>query len=477
MTSESTVPASALLANRHAYSELMAIFRRELIEDVRPELDTPYALYVVDVMCMMLDNLQDWLGGARYSSLDHARREVLEQAQPASLDAGLLPDLDDEYGADALMQCMFEQVRRTGDRDRIAQLSSTICRTFEALYAEQADRQQESRKEQDALLAKIDIELTPARVERFARERMPGQDPHVSRVTKVPGGNSKDTFLVAFEGGNEWIVRRDFPFGPVDTSAPDEFGLLQKLHAAGMPVPLPIAAERDPNYFGQPFLVVEKLSGLNAEDVAKADPLVGRSASLELARLLARLHAFDPRDLGIQVSADAASEQVRTYMAAWKDWWQRHRLHPNSLITAGFAWLEDNIPREIARIVTVHGDARPANMLIDDGRVSALLDWEFVHAGDPAEDLQYAKGYVEPFLSWEEFREAYRDAGGAPFSEAGERFYDVFRSLRNLVCCDVSWGGFVTGKYPSFKLASQGIVYKRVFARALASTLRAANGG
>jgi aminoglycoside phosphotransferase (APT) family kinase protein len=186
------------------------------------------------------------------------------------------------------------------------------------------------------------------------------------------------------------------------------------------------------------------------------------------------LHAFDPRDLGVPVSASSASEQVRAYVSKWKDWWEGHRLHPNSLVTAGFAWLEDNIPQEIARIVTVHGDPRPANMLIDGGRVTALLDWEFVHAGDPAEDLQYAKGFVEPFLSWEEFRDAYRDAGGAPFSEAGERFYDVFRSLRNFVCCDVSWNGFVTGKYPSFKLASQGIIYKRVFGRVLASSLRAA---
>jgi aminoglycoside phosphotransferase (APT) family kinase protein len=431
MTSASAAPSSALLANRHAYSELMAIFRRELVDDVRPELNTPYALYVVDVMCLMLDNLQDWLGGKPYAEVDALRREMLALAPSLSPDADLASDLDDETGSDALVERLFEQARESGDKDRIARLSATICRTFETLYADQGERQQTSRKDQDALLAQIDIELTPERVERFARERMPGHDSAVSRVTKVPGGNSKDTFLVTFSGGAEWIVRRDFPFGPVDTSAPDEFGLLQKLHEAGMPVPRPIAAERDPGFFGQPFLVVEKLAGSNAEDVAKADPAVGRAASLELARLLATLHAFDPRALGVAVSASSASEQVRAYIAEWKSWWERHRLHPNSLVTAGFAWLEDNIPQEIARIVTVHGDPRPANMLIDNGRVSALLDWEFVHAGDPAEDLQYAKGFVEPFLSWEEFRDAYRDAGGAPFSEAGERFYDIFRSLRN----------------------------------------------
>jgi tRNA A-37 threonylcarbamoyl transferase component Bud32 len=53
--------------------------------------------------------------------------------------------------------------------------------------------------------------------------------------------------------------------------------------------------------------------------------------------------------------------------------------------------------------VIVHGDFGPQNVLIDDGedgdngkggRVSALLDWEFAHVGEPVEDLAWAEWIV-----------------------------------------------------------------------------------
>ena len=44
--------------------------------------------------------------------------------------------------------------------------------------------------------------------------------------------------------------------------------------------------------------------------------------------------------------------------------------------------------------VIVHGDFGPQNVLIDNGQVSALLDWEFAHLGQPVEDLAWAEWIV-----------------------------------------------------------------------------------
>ena len=44
--------------------------------------------------------------------------------------------------------------------------------------------------------------------------------------------------------------------------------------------------------------------------------------------------------------------------------------------------------------VIVHGDFGPQNVLIDDSRVSALLDWEFAHIGSAVEDLAWAEWIV-----------------------------------------------------------------------------------
>lgn len=455
---------------RHIYASLLRMFRRELNESVRPELQSAYPLYVVDVMGEMFSHLEDWIAGQDYADVDAQRAALLQGAADGDAAGGLTADLDDFHATDGKVEAAFETVRALGNATDTRRMVHDIAASFDTLYGTETARQQASVETLDTLLARIDWDLTPELVERFALEKL-GKAEKVSKVTKIPGGNSKDTFLIAFADGSEWIVRRDFPFGPAETSAPDEFGLLQTLADRGFPVPRPIAAEKDPKYFGQPFLVVERVAGVNGDDGAKIDPEVGRVASLELARLMAELHAIDPADLGLPVAEGSAADTVRAYVASWKDWWHANRLHPNALVTAGFAWLEDNVPEQIARVVPVHGDPRPGNMLMDGRTVTTLLDWEFVHAGDPSEDIQYAKGFIERYISWEEFQQAYRDAGGAPVSDAGERFYDVFRSLRNVVCCDVSWSGFVTGKYPAFKLASQGVIYKRMLGRHLATSL------
>ena len=35
----------------------------------------------------------------------------------------------------------------------------------------------------------------------------------------------------------------------------------------------------------------------------------------------------------------------------------------------------------------VHGDFNPTNILIDDGAVSGVLDWEYCHSGTPYMDI------------------------------------------------------------------------------------------
>jgi hypothetical protein len=57
------------------------------------------------------------------------------------------------------------------------------------------------------------------------------------------------------------------------------------------------------------------------------------------------------------------------------------------LIHLSLNWLEGNIPADMPAPVIVHGDAGPGNFLYDGDRVTALLDWELVHYGDPMADL------------------------------------------------------------------------------------------
>jgi len=44
--------------------------------------------------------------------------------------------------------------------------------------------------------------------------------------------------------------------------------------------------------------------------------------------------------------------------------------------------------------VIVHGDFGPQNLLLDDHGITALVDWEFAHRGEPIEDLAWAEWIV-----------------------------------------------------------------------------------
>jgi aminoglycoside phosphotransferase (APT) family kinase protein len=44
----------------------------------------------------------------------------------------------------------------------------------------------------------------------------------------------------------------------------------------------------------------------------------------------------------------------------------------------------------------VHGDFNPTNILIHEGRVSGILDWEFAHAGNPYMDIGNLLRHTEP---------------------------------------------------------------------------------
>ncbi len=66
--------------------------------------------------------------------------------------------------------------------------------------------------------------------------------------------------------------------------------------------------------------------------------------------------------------------------------------------------------------VWLHGDPHPANILVRDGRVSAVIDFGDITAGDPATDLSLA-WMMLPAECHGTFRAGYREAlGDAPNS-------------------------------------------------------------
>ena len=96
------------------------------------------------------------------------------------------------------------------------------------------------------LSAPLDAPVTVEKIGAWLSANVEGA-PTVQSVTRVVGGYSKDTWIVALKaplrGATELILRCDLPFGPGENSVTDEFGLLSLLSKAQIAVPEPMALE------------------------------------------------------------------------------------------------------------------------------------------------------------------------------------------------------------------------------------------
>jgi len=95
------------------------------------------------------------------------------------------------------------------------------------------------------------------------------------------------------------------------------------------------------------------------------------------------------------------------------------------LIHLSLDWLEANIPEELPAPAIVHGDAGPGNFLFDGEEVTALLDWELVHYGDPMADLAMLclRMLFQNFVPPSEAFAAYEAAGGHRVDRARIRYW------------------------------------------------------
>jgi aminoglycoside phosphotransferase (APT) family kinase protein len=123
-------------------------------------------------------------------------------------------------------------------------------------------------------------------------------------------------------------------------------------------------------------------------------------------------------------------------------------------------WLKRNKPAAPA-ISVVHGDYRTGNFLFDDERITAVLDWEMVHLGDPMEDVGWLCGrswrqgtpLAGGLVERERFYEMYQAAGGFPVDRSSVLFWEVLGNLKLAVIFLTGGRALVEGKTSDLILA------------------------
>ena len=280
--------------------------------------------------------------------------------------------------------------------------------------------------------------------------RQLGRPVTIARLKQFPSGFSWITYgfeLAApgIDGFTDVILR----IGPgnglyAPYSAEPQFAALEAVRGSDVPAPRGLFWSDDPSILGDPFFLSEKSAGDTPIPWGDDDGLSDASRALlgaQFADILGALHTIDWTRTGLaKFGAGATLDNAAALQIdAWEADHRRRALRPQPMLNRAFAWLRAHMPRA-ERLAIVHGDYRLGNFLEVDGRITAMLDWELVHIGDPHEDLawvclpQYRSG--SPLMSKLVARDALyaRHAArtGVPVDEAKMRFYTVF-SLVKLV--------------------------------------------
>jgi aminoglycoside phosphotransferase (APT) family kinase protein len=185
---------------------------------------------------------------------------------------------------------------------------------------------------------------------------------------------------------------------------------------ATTPVPVPIIYGIDDE---RHLVAAQRVDG--TDDLRGLDAETREAVSDALMRHLADLHALDPA--GLDLPDMVIPQTAREHTTLDVDHWQRfHRDHApaNPVVTYACNWLRRNASDDVRRTVLVQGDTGPGNFVQHDGTVTAIVDWELSHLGDPYEDLGWivARSLLFPFGDLRRRFQAYAEASGLPFDRA-----------------------------------------------------------
>ena len=105
------------------------------------------------------------------------------------------------------------------------------------------------------------------------------------------------------------------------------------------------------------------------------------------------------------------------------------------LIVYGLRWLLRNVPCYAGPTVIVHGDAGPGNFLFADDKVTAVLDWELCHYGDPLEDFAWMsiRAIIQAWVPLPPLFKAYERLSGIAVDLDRIRFYRVYTLLGMII--------------------------------------------
>jgi aminoglycoside phosphotransferase (APT) family kinase protein len=317
------------------------------------------------------------------------------------------------------------------------------------------------------------------RLAAFLAARM-GTAVRVFDLARCSGGGSRETWMFTAEWHEDGearqrplVLRRDPPASLLDSDREREFRVLERLQGSGIPVPDVAWFERTPVWLDRPFMIMGRAPGMPTPPTfpSGADPAQRARAADDFVRILAAIHRLDWRRTGLEFlpGLDETSPPALVQLEEWRRLYVAERLAHEPLLDLAFRRLEESLP-ESDRVTLVHGDFRTGNYLIDEhGRITAMLDWEMAHLGDPMEDLGWAcmdfwsgGGRACGLLDREDFFARYTAASGIAVDRRRVAFYELLGDVKMTIISMTGLRSLVDGRAADVVLAYVGFLIPRL---------------
>lgn len=252
-------------------------------------------------------------------------------------------------------------------------------------------------------------------------------------VKQVPGGASRQAWFVDAYGpeGDEQLFLRYDPHPPKPGSAfhplQVEAEIMGELWRHGVTVPRVLAAHPD-----QQAVLLERVGGDTWFRLIK-DPGDQVRIAQDFIAKLAYLHRIDVGALDIPSlgSAGPVPGHLRSELANMRERVAAYG-KPAPLVSFCIDWLERNIPDYDGPTVLVQGDTGPGNFMYGDGTVTAIVDWELAHFGDPMDDIAWLslRTVQDTFTHFPDRIAEYERLSGHPVDEDRVWYYRLFAETR-----------------------------------------------
>ncbi|MBD3182413.1 phosphotransferase [Candidatus Poribacteria bacterium] len=283
-------------------------------------------------------------------------------------------------------------------------------------------------------------------LERFLKSHScPWDNVDLAEISRISDGweNEVYSFIIRKEGwGRLDLILRIYPGNNAVQKASREFIGMKKLYEKDFPVPEVFVLETGDQFFGQPFVIMEKINGRLLGEMAKESD---DKKTLELIKLccglFVKLHRLDWRPFADKIVSKwhhkpypvadhlikIAEEHIERY--------QRYEFLPV------IKWLKDKAGSvKCNRLSVIHLDYHPQNIMIrKDDKNIFVIDWTNINVSDYRYDLAWTLLLIGTYDD-QQVREIvfneYRNISGENIENMD--FFDVMACFRRLFSISVS---------------------------------------